>query len=805
MLRSTLRFAARRLARRPGTSLLHAGGLAVGIACCFLALLFVRDELSYDRFHEGAGRIVDIRQRVTMGDRTMNFAMLPDGGLDALRTQVAGVEAVTQTTSMQDGIVRVTVDAPGVDVEDIRFADAAFFDVFTFPLVQGDARRALGGPSQAVLPVSLARTLFGDADPVGRQVYLERTGFGLQDPEPVPLTVTGVAADLPGATSVGFGVLVSGQTPLSTYEGSAPALDETAQAYVRVASLADTVSVQAALNPLATEEGHFSDFGPTHGVHTPRLVDAHLGPSPSFVEGKALFLLLFATVAALVLLLACVNYANLATALALSRATEVGVRKTLGAGRGQLARLFLAEAGLLALAAGALAVALVALVLPTFNAFFQKTVALATLGPTEWALALGVVLVAGLLAGSYPAVVLARFRPAAVLKGSPVQGRGGARVRQALVVFQFTVTAVLLAATAVVAQQLDAARSRDLGFQGDRVVTLKLGTERLRARAAVLKRGIEAVPGVARTSLTTGTPGDIDVYASLSAVETVADLTDDLSVAMLQADGDFPATLGMRLAAGEWIPEGAGFASAIVLNETAARALGLMTTDPAEAVGKSVGFGYSETVVPVVGVLRDFHFDGPRKAIDPLIVQPMTDRTNTLTLAVQLAAVDARTLDALRSVWERTVPDYAFAPVFVSDLFADEVRDDRRLGQLFGAFGLVAVVLACLGVFGLAAHAAERRTKEIGVRKVLGASVAGLVARLSGEFARLVVVALVLAAPITMWLARRWLEDFAYPSPLTAGPFLLLGMGILALALVTSSVHAVRAATADPARALRSE
>ena len=228
-----------------------------------------------------------------------------------------------------------------------------------------------------------------------------------------------------------------------------------------------------------------------------------------------------------------------------------------------------------------------------------------------------------------------------------------------------------------------------------------------------------------------------------------------------------------------------------------------MTEDPAEAIGETVA-RYSSTD-EVIGVVRDFHLASLRSEIQPLLVDLNQHHMNTSLLAVQLRAADARSLDAVEAAWDRVAPEYPFAPEFVTDTFAEGLRADRKMGQLFGALGLVAVLLACAGVFGLAAHAAERRTKEIGIRKVLGASVADLVARLSSEFARLVVVALVVAVPIVALLAQRWLEDFAYPAPLTAGPFVGVGLGVLALALLTSGVHAVRAARADPVRALRSE
>jgi len=369
-------------------------------------------------------------------------------------------------------------------------------------------------------------------------------------------------------------------------------------------------------------------------------------------------------------------------------------------------------------------------------------------------------------------------------------------VRRGLVVFQFAVTAILLGGRLIVSGQLSSVRSRDLGFRGDQVVVLDLQAQGLASQRDVLERAVEAVPSVIRASVASTTPGGPRMAITGSA--GTDDPQDDFPLEYIQADADFQQTLGLRMAAGAWYTD--ADADAVVYNETAARKLGLMTTDPAEAVGQTVGGN------EVVGVVRDAHFAGLRMEIKPTMFVPVDTFMNMTRLAVQIDAEHAgAALAAMRRAWDRTVPEYPFEPAFVDDQFADQLREDRQLGQLFGAFSGIAIVLACMGVFGLAAHEAQRRTKEIGIRKVLGASVSGLVARLSGEFARLVVLALGVAAPVTVLFAQRWLEDFAYPAPISAAPFVLVGLGVLGLALAAAGVHALRAATADPIRALRSE
>jgi len=792
---SSLRFAFRSLARRPGTSLIHAGGLAVGIACCFLALLYVQDEKSYDRFHEDAEQIFSVNKAFQFGDQTMNMLVASTEDVEALQTSAPGVLAVAPTRD-QSGIVRTPGQDEGIEVDAARFADASFFDVFTFPLLTGDPATALSSPNQTLLTEALAETLFGTIDVVGELITLERTSGGLLDSLPLELTVSGVALDPPKASSVQFELLVSGSTLVASSDGPRPMLDGGDPTYVRLASVADTAGAIAAMDATSGAEDN-SVMGQKTTTHMPALVNEHLGGSSGGMTGNPAYLTLFSAVAALILLLACINYANLATALAAQRATEVGVRKALGAGRRQLGVQFLGEALLLATVAGIAALALTALVLPVFNAFFDKGVSLLAL-PVPLVLGMGgIVTLAGLIAGLYPALVLARFQPAKVLSGLATAGRRGAMVRRGLVVFQFAVTTILLGGTLLVAGQLDSVRSRDLGFRGDQVVVLDLQAQRLTSQRDVLRNAMASLSSVERASVASGTPGGTRSGTQISPPGTEDDPSDDVFSLFVEADEAFQSTLGLQMLAGSWYTEDA---SATVLNESAARALGIMTTDPTEAIGQMLGSS------EVVGVVRDFHLTDLRQEIMPLQFMPVPDMMNDTQLAIKIDGARAEdALSDIEGVWKANVPEYPFAPKFVDDQFADQLRRDRQLGQIFGLFAGIAVLLACFGMLGLAAHAAERRTKEFGIRKVLGASVSGLVARLSREFVALVVIALVVAAPIVVIGAQRWLEGFAYPGAVSAGPFVGLAVGVLVLALATVSVHALRVALADPVRSLRSE
>ena len=802
MLKTSLTVALRTFRRRKGTTALHLAGLAVGLACCFLAALYVEDELAYDRFHAHADRTFRLaEERAFGGGETATLISSPAATAEALRTKVPAAELVVQVAD-DAGLVR----RPGADeafqVDNLLFADADFFRLFTFPLVRGDAARVLAAPGQAVLAASVARRLFGDADPVGETVLVERIGFSVQDPAPLALTVTGVAADAPATSTIRFGLVASGTTVVQGFGGPAQRLANGAATYVRTRTPAGRTDLIRAVGQLV-ESGGPGGFGKLAGVMADPLPSLHLAYQDrnATFAGQPRYLYLFSAVALFVLLVACINYTNLATAHAATRAKEVGVRKTVGAGRGALVRQFYAEALVLAGVAGLLALGLTSAALPAFNAFFGKGVAVD--GPRDLALLVGMAaltLVVGLLAGSYPALYLSRLAPATMLRGGSARGPGGARLRQALVVVQFAITIGLMIATGVVLQQLRYSQRLDLGFRGDQVLTLNLSTPALARQRAALQSAVEAVPGVASVAVSSAVPG---AFTMMIAVGPAGgnDPGQNSHVRFADTDAAFAETYGLRLAAGRYFADGEK--TGVVVNEAAARKLGLMTTDAAEAVGKRFRVGSD---VEVVGVVRDFHIASTREAIGPVVLAPIGEVSNRLTLSVRL---DPRrlpeTLGALGDVWDRLVPGYPFAYQFVDDEFAALYRNDRKLGQIFGVFAGLTVLLACLGLFGLAAHAAERRTKEVGVRKVLGASAASLVGLLSRDFLALVAVAFVLAVGPAYWAMSRWLEDFPYRVDLGPGVALAAGAVALVVAAVTVAGRALRAAQADPVRALRYE
>ena len=788
MLKSYLRIALRNLARRRSTTALNVVGLAAGLACCLLIGAHVRHELSYDRFHTHADRIVRVQPR--FGEFGY-FAVTPVTALDHLQTAYPEVVAATHV-QLKRAIVRQ--GERWIEEEAFAYADASVFDVFTFPLRRGDPTTALREPNTVVLTETAAAAYFGDADPMGRTLALN---------DGATLTVTGVMADMPSNSHLQVRALASLATIYDGAEADVVAgFRLQGHQYLRLTTPEAAEALQAKLDALTAEgqdavqaalgfwvDGMEIGLYPLTRIH----LYPNVGPNAN-PEGAARYLYLFGAVALFVLLLACINYMNLATAQAAERAKEVGIRKVAGAQRRQLAVQFLGESVLVCLAALVLALGLVQVLLPAFNRLTDGALAVRYDLPTLGVLA-GAVLLTGLVAGSYPALILSRLQPIGMLRGR-VGGRGGARLRQGLVVFQFAVSVGLIVATLVVHQQLRFMQTKSLGYQTAQVVQLQL-PEAVRAQGKALKAEVERLAGVAGASLSSGVPsggGGMMYMHELNETETVP-------VVALQADADYLAAMGMDLAAGRTFDAArAADTSAVLLNETALRVFGLEAQ-----VGEAGTFDFGGEMRTVVGVVRDFHASSLHQPIGPAVLT-LPDAEQAGALVVRLEAGQAtEALAAVEAVWQRFAPEEPFTYVFADDVLASYYRAERRTGRLFAAFAGLAVLIGGLGLFGLATFTAQQRTKEIGVRKVLGATVPGLVALLSKDFLRLVLVAFVVAAPLAYLAMRHWLEDFAYRIDLGAGVILLAGALAVAVALLTVSGQAIRAARRNPAESLRYE
>ena len=788
MLRNYLKIALRNLRRQKGYAFINIAGLAVGIACCLLIVLHVYDELSYDRYHEHADRIYRLTiQAGIFGE----MPVAPTPTAPALSEHYPEVERFTRMYRRSEVLRQ---EEEYMSEERFFYADSSVFEVFTYPLLSGNPRTALREPNTVVLTASTARRYFGDEEALGRSILL-RDG--------TPLRVTGIAADLPSNTHLHFDFLASfASLDHNAGEASANPWRYQGFTYLLLTSPEASASLQAKLDTLTSgewqevarvvgwgAEGFSFGLQPLTSIHLHSHTDTEVEPT-----GDIRYLYLFSAVAAFVLLIACINYMNLATARSLQRTREVGVRKVLGAQREQLVRQFLSESFLLTLLALILAIVCVEALLPVYNWLTGKEMGLDLWQRPEMLVGLAlVVLIVGLGAGAYPALFLSHFRPALVLKGG-VATKGGTRVRRALVTFQFAVSVALMAGTLVIQRQLDYIQTKHLGFDTEQILLLPVkGT--LEQKKDAFKQELLALPGVQHVSISSGSP-------NLAWGITHEHDGIEYPLRGIHVDADYLDAMGMELVAGrDFDPALASDSASFIVNETAARLLGLE-----DKVGEILETPIYNSNDRLIGIVSDFHIASLREPIGPAFLRLASAPDFMQALVVRLEPNRIpETLQDISGVWRRFAPDFPFDYDFLDEMLREQYEAEKRLAITLGAFALVAILVACLGLFGLAAFTAESRTKEIGIRKVLGASIGSIVALLSKEFARLVILAALVTVPIVYLAMNRWLEDFAYRIEIGPGIFLLAGAFALLTALATVSYQAVKAALADPVKSLRYE
>ncbi|MEL6610879.1 MAG: ABC transporter permease [Bacteroidota bacterium] len=802
MLKNYLLVALRTLRKERGYAALNVVGLAIGLACCVLIGLYIEDERSYDRHHERADRIARVTLQMT--DTGRHWAPIGPPVGAALEEAIPEIEAVTRFYPV-NASQTVIVDGDRFQAGGGVYADSTLFRVFTHPLLQGDPTQALAQPQTVVLTASFAQKLFGDTDPMGQTI-----GWPGGD----DLTVTGVIADLPATTHLAFDYVISMAT---FYRSSGFDPDQAIgwsafYTYLLLRPGVETEAVAAKLPGFVdTFYGAMSDEPASTLITLPLqpLADIHLHSALEkeyAPNGDALYVTVFLLVALFVLVLAIVNFVNLTTARSASRMREVGVRKSLGSTRVQLAAQFLGEAVLISVVALVLAFGLIALALPVLNGLTGKTFTLAVVvTPAVIGGLSALALATGLLAGWYPAWHLSGFRPTKALWGT-ASGREANRLRRSLVVVQFALSIFMLVGTVTVFQQLQHVRTKALGFDKERVAEVSLsGSAAYFARRDLdgFMQRIEQHASIEHASMAVVAPGS---RYPMDNIRRDADTPDEATGVRLAwgVDAGYAETLGLTLVAGRDFSTGSidGTApadtTAWLLNEAAVRELGL--DDP---LGEVLVWDSHQYSAPIVGVVQDFHFASLHGEIEPLLIPLRPGMGSALLVRVRDDIPAA--LDHVRAQLDGLVAGTPFTYRFLDDTFDQLYRQEEQLSQVFALFAGLAIAIACLGLFGLAAYTAERRRREIGVRKVLGASVSSVVALLSSEFARLVAVAFVAATPLAWWAMQRWLDHFAYRIDLGLSPFLVAGGLAATVALLTVSIHAVRAATADPVASLRHE
>ena len=797
MLKNYLKIALRNLQRHKGFAFIYVLGLAIGITCCLLIALYVQYETSYDRHHEKADRIF----RVVLDDSTF------------MGVRASASTPLALAPHLQHDFPEVLHGvrfrkAGGVFQHDdqlfqekrLYYADSTIFEVFSWPLLHGHPRNALTAPYSIVLTQEMARKYFGASNPVGKT--LTKDGH-------TTFTVTGVLETLSPNTHLPFDGLLSYATlPLLS-----PNVERDWTAYLGYTF----VLLPEGHNPRALEAKLPAFVAQRVGPHLQQgrvpyrlllqplpdiYLHSHRG-SEAGPQGNVVNLFLFSLLALFILLIACANFVNLVTASAIERAKEVGVRKVVGAQRRQLVGQFLSEFVLLALLATVLAFVLADLVLPVFRTFTDRPlVGTIWARPIFSATLLGLALSVGVIAGGYPALVLSRAKPVAVLKGSGRTSRQSAGLRKGLVVFQFGISVVLIIGTLVIYEQLRYMRSQDLGFRQQQMLAVDFSwDDKVQQQADVIKQEFLRHPAIEAATMSNLTPGSGTTYSRLEVQNRDA-VMQEVRLYNYVVDFDFLETYEIDIVAGRAVsrerPTDVG--QALILNETAVTLLGYAA--PEEAVGKSCSLW--GTPCQVIGVVRDFHMESLRSRVHPAALFMYPNYTRYLSL--QLNTNDMRsTLVDLKDRWLGLVPHRPFIYHFVDEKFNAQYQTEARFGQVFLIFAGLAVFVACLGLFGLVTFMTKQRTKEIGVHRVFGASIMHIVVVFSGEFVRLVGAAFMLAVPIAYMIMKQWLTGFAYRIDIGLGTLALAGGIVLVVTLVTISYQSIKAASANPIEALRYE
>ncbi|MGV3504607.1 MAG: ABC transporter permease [Adhaeribacter sp.] len=796
MFYNYLKIAVRTLLRHRFYTFINMAGLTLGISCCLLIFLFVRHELSYDQFHQQGDRLYRVLRlaRLNGAERGVPYTSGPYARALAqdFPGQVAAAVRVMPVNAL------LTYRNRSFKEEQVILADSNFFSVFSFALVKGDPRTALSGTHSLVLSQTTAKKYFGSANPLGKLITVDKTST---------YQVTGVMADVPANSHLQFD-LVASIKPQEREDWFYVWRNNAMFTYVLLNRRARLADLEARFPAFMTKylSKEFKEWGGKMGLRLQPMKDIYMHEGLVFdnvTHGSKNNVYIFSAIAGFILLIAGINFMNLASARSAGRAREVGVRKVLGAYRRHLVAQFLSESTLLALLAVGLSLGLIVLVLPYFNALSEKQLAIPFGDPLLYVWLLGLALVVGLLAGSYPAFFLSSFQPVNVLKGRLSSGGGHPMLRRALVVFQFSISIFLLIGTVVIYRQMYFLQHKNLGFNKEHVLKIRIDNGEIHHHRQAFLRRVKQLPGVLQASVMSGEPGG---FHDQFGFEVSARPGETWRFNTVFTDFDYLPTLGIQLVAGRNLSRAfpSDSTSALLLNQQAAAVLGWT---PHQALGQEIsdkGFGSPDVHRRrVVGVVKDYHFSSLKDPINPLAILMRPDHR---MLVLRLAPGNpAPVLAAVRQVYGQMAPQYPFQYSFLDDDFDHLYKTEQKQAQLFTIFSALAIFIACLGLFGLAAYTTEQRRKEIGIRKILGASAGGLVALVSRDFIRLVLLANILAWPLAYLAMQRWLEHFSYRIGIGWYVFLAAGLLALVIALLTISFQALKVALANPVESLRDE
>jgi len=809
MFKSYFKTALRFLLKNKTFSFINIFGLATGTLCCLYILLYVQDQYSYDKHHNDVNNIYRITTTLQLtGDKHVSSTCSPPIAPTMKRdfpqvqqfTRVVGAAGFGATQTL------LTYKEKSFYEKDLLYVDSTFFDMFTYHFVNGSAINTLNEPYTVVLLKPTAEKLFGHENPVGKVITLDN-GFGKHD-----FKVNGVVDNSLGKTHIEGSIFVamnSGGLGDYTMKNNAWAGNNFTYSYVKLRSDANAAALESQLPAFLNKYGgqQLKQLGMTKQLHLQKVATIHTTPGFEHDMTKTLdpsFLYILLLIAILIQVIACINFMNLSTARASKRAKEVGVRKVIGAGKYDLVKQFLGESFLLAFIGVMIALPLLWLILPYLNQITGTVIQLSIFTDYRlWLTLITLIVVTGLVAGSYPAFYLSAFKAIKVIKGNFSNQVSAAGIRRSLVVFQFVLSTVLITSIIIIYSQLNYIKNKDLGFDKNQKLIFSFYTNDTQKKMGAFANDLRQLADVKVVSkadnyLGQFVPHDHGVYPSGGNMTTAIDAQN------INTDENVIKANGIKLISGRDFR--VNDTGKVLINETLAKRLGL---DVAKAPGTRLYTQYDPnpvSFVTVAGVMKDFNYNSLHDGIKPFMFVYQNDPTNFNDMVVAVNSKDYKSLlGAIETVWHKDLPSTPFQYSFLDQEVQKQYETEITMSQIINSFTLMAVLISCLGLFGLAAFSAEQRNKEIGIRKVLGASVSGIVALLSTDFLKLVTISFVIATPIAWYGMDKWLQAFAYRIPLSWWMFALAGVTAVFIALVTVSFQAIKAALANPVKSLKAE
>ncbi len=817
MLQNYIKIALRNLVKQRIYTAINVLGLAVSIVSCLLIVLYVKHEVSYDTFFPEGDRVYKVTLERKYPNHSTYFAAIPHSYATVMRKDFPEVENALQLQGpIKNLIVTYKVRESEVKVfeeDNFILADSSFFSFFDVPFVKGDKRTAMSLPNQVVVSQSTAKRFFGNEDPMGRVIKVFDE-----------FKVVGVFEDLPENSHLRIDFV--GSFAGDQFRQAENFISFDSQTYIKLKPGSDYKALEAkfpamvdryASGQIERELGQswedYQKAGNGYRYFLQPLTSIHLDPTniefTMTPSGNLKYIYSLGFIALLILVIACINFMNLATARSAERAREVGVRKVMGSLKNQLVMQFLIEAVLLAVIGTTIAVAAAYILLPSFNNLVEKNLHL-VLEPDVIAGLIAFALIVGVLAGVYPAFVLSSYNPVVVMKGNFTASGKGTWLRNGLVIFQFMISIILIVGTLVVGSQMKFMQSKDLGF--DKSAMLMVGRAfDLDKKMQTFIDEVKTFPEVRSAASTSSRVGNRDdVFGQMFQPEGTNEV---LTVKSMILDDDFAQNIGFELKEGRFFSKETNDSLHILLNETAVKTIGLKdpvgqklsNTDLFRGDPKNEG----QRFFTVIGVIRNFHFQSLRDEITPLVAfnkEVFGKQANSQFVAVRIdPSKTQQAIQKIEAKWREFVPDKPFRYEFLEDNLNQGYAEEARSGKLFRVFSGLAIIIACVGLFGLSAYTASLRTKEIGIRKVMGASVSGVVFLLSKDFTRLVIISFVLATPLAWWMMDTWLGGFAYRIPLRVDSFLIAGIVAFAIAGLTVSYQSIKAAVVNPVKSLKSE